>query len=176
MAWNDAARVVMAGRGTAWHGRDSRNEKGKMKNQYPFDLSKFSKGDRIDRAAVEVAFGVRADTKGFRVALLRLRCYLEEDFLDRGEIVTITEDDGALMILTDVEAAVFNDEAVWGFVRRATKALARQRAVDRSKLDADQTKQHDRALEVNGRAIAATHRERSAPTLRAEDRQTPLLK
>lgn len=144
--------------------------------EYPIPTDHLRKGDRIERADIEHAFGVKADTKAYRLALMRAKNHVERRFLERGEPVTIAEDDGALMILTDSEAAVYNNDAVWSYVRRAARALSRQRVVNRANLTSEQRDTHDRALEVNGRAIAAARREQRRPVLRAEERKTPLLK
>lgn len=141
--------------------------------EYPIDTRVLQKGDRVEVATIERAFGVSRDTKDYRLALMRVRAHVELRFADRGEPVTIAESDGDLMILTDAEAATYNDARVWGYVRRAAMALKRQRDVDRSKLDDDQRKRHDRALETNGRAIMAATRERALPAPKPNQRQTP---
>lgn len=143
--------------------------------EYPLATDQLIKGSRVERAEICRAFSVEPDTKAFRLALMRARHYIEGRFLDRGEVVTITEDNGSLMILTDAEAAVFNDDAVWRYVKRAARSLVRQRAVDRAQLTPAQVSVHDRALEVNGRALAATYQEKNHGTLlRVQPRSTPL--
>lgn len=141
------------------------------RTEYPFDTDHLRKGDAVPADTIEAAYGVRRDTVKYQLVLLQAVEFVRRRFADRGEIVTITAESASLRILTDEEQVEYNVDQFRFGIRKARRAHARQLGADRSQIANSQLLDaHDRAIEVQGRQLAAVARERRmlppAPTPR----------
>lgn len=141
--------------------------------EYPIKTDHLVKGDTVDALTIEQAFSVKRETDAYRFAMLRASDYVTRRFRDRGETVTVVDRKHNLVILTDAEAAEYNDQRFAIELRGAARAHARNLGVDRANLTTAQVRTHDRALEVNGRLLGAIRKERVA-ILSEHKRSTPL--
>jgi hypothetical protein len=146
---------------------------------YPFETDHLKKGDRVTRETIENAYKVKAGTDEYRLrGILRAREHVLSAFADRGEIVTLSEDKYDLVILTDEEAAIYNEHRFEIALDAARRSHGRKLAVDRAQLSAESLERHDRGLVVQGRQLHAVReavkglaapRERNGRVLRDGD-------
>lgn len=128
---------------------------------YPFDVAPLRKGDRVTRETIERAYGVTAGTDEYRLkGMLRAREHVLAAFAERGEIVTVTEERHDLVILTDEEAAAYNERHFELALDAARRCHGRALAVDRARLSPEALERHDRSLVVQGRQLQAAHEAR----------------
>lgn len=126
-----------------------------LMTEYPIDVERLSKGDCVVAAMIESAFNVKRGTDAYQMAAMRASEFISKRFLDRGEIVTITQRKHDLWILTDEEMPAHNARLFKNDIRRAARVHARMLGGDRSKMTSDTLKLHDRALTVQGAQLAA---------------------
>jgi len=142
--------------------------------QYPFDTEQLQKGDTIPPETIEHAYGVKRNDIRYQFALLRAKEFVRRRFLDRGQIVTIAARDSALHILTDEVQAAYNPAEYKAGIRKMRGAHGRMLGADRSQItDPEILATHDRAIEVQGRQLAAIARERHIPPPMPTPRLTP---
>jgi len=141
--------------------------------EYPIDTDSLVKGSRIPAEVIERAFNVKRGTDAYQMAAMRAVNHISRRFLDRGEIVTITQRKHDLVILTDDEVPAHNSRLFRNDIRKAARAHARMLGADRSLMSERTIKLHDRALAVQGAQLAAVSRVRRefSPSPRA--RTTP---
>jgi hypothetical protein len=144
------------------------------RTEYPINTENLVKGSRVSIREIEEAYGVRFGTDAFQLAALKLTSYLERRFRDRGQIVTVVQRKGDVVILTDAEAATENSRQFDLKVRGAARAHVRGQGVDRSQLNEGDRAVHDRNLESQGRQLSALRAAKGLPTPSAHKRQTPL--
>jgi hypothetical protein len=140
---------------------------------YPFETDHLRKGDRVTREQIERAYGVKAGTDEYRLrGMLRAREHVLSAFAERGEIVTVTEERQDLVILTDEEAAAYNERHFDLALDSMRRCHGRKLAVDRAELSAEVRERHDRTLLTQGRQL---HAVRVAAKLEAapRERETP---
>jgi hypothetical protein len=144
-------------------------------SEYPLDTDALQKGSRIAAEVIERAFNVKRGTDAYQMAWLKASQHISRRFLDRGEIVTITQRKHDLVILTDEEMPAHNARMFRNDIRKAARAHARMLGGDRSKMSEQTLKVHDRALAVQGAQLAAlaTARKEFKPSRR--ERATPVL-
>lgn len=144
--------------------------------EYPIATDDLIKGSTVSVEVIERAFGAHRDTKQYQLAAMRAAEYIARRFADRGEVVFVAQEKGALRILTDEEAPAYAAKLFREGMRKAGHAHARQLGADRSQMSDEVRSAHDRALEVQGRMLSAARKERRAPALVAAKRQTPSLR
>ncbi len=145
-------------------------------SSYPFNADHLSKGDAVTVAQIEHAYSVRHGTDRYQFAWLQAKEFVVRSFAERGEIVTVVHRDGALVILTDEEQAAYNSDQFKAGIRKARRSHARMLGADRSKIaDPDILRTHDRAIEVQGRVLAAVSRETRVLPPQPHRRSTPVL-
>ncbi len=143
---------------------------------YPFDTDGLQKGSTVTTATIERAYSVTKGTEAYQFAWLQAREFVMRRFAERGEIVTVTQRNGDLVILTDEEQVAYNAEQFKAGIRKARRSHARMLGADRSKIEnPDALAMHDRRLEVQGRVLAAVARETRTLAPTPHQRTTPVL-
>jgi hypothetical protein len=144
--------------------------------EYPIATDELQKGDVITIDELESATEARRDSPRFWAAVLRVSDYIAARFRDRGEIVTIRQDGGALRILTDEEATVYNERAAECGLAKMGRALVRQMGVDVRNLTEGQRRDHERRLLVQSKTLQAARAGRRAALQPAKyERTVPAL-
>lgn len=143
--------------------------------EYPIPTSDLRKGDIVSVDQIEEAFRVARGTDAYQLAARRASDYIVQRLAERGLHVTIAQRKHSLMILTDEEASTYNAHRFDLELGGAGRALRRLAEVDRSQLSSGRIVDHDRALEVRGRMLAAARRERRQLQPKPHERTTPGL-
>ena len=124
--------------------------------QWPLPLAPLQKGSVVSVGEIEKAFSERFGTTGYQHAALRLKEIIERYFArDRGVVVTVRQERGALVILDDSAASDHNPREVVRGLAKAKRAHARNMAVDTRGFEADKVAKHRRQLEVDGKTLQA---------------------
>lgn len=144
-------------------------------HEYPIDVDGLQKGSRVAAEVIESAFRVKRGTDAFQMASMRASKFIARRFLDRGQIVTITQRKHDLVILTDEEMPAHNARLFKNDIRKAARAHARMLGGDRSQMSNDTLAIHDRALQVQGAQLAAIGRVRREIAASMRERSTPAL-
>jgi hypothetical protein len=146
-----------------------------LTSEYPIDTDSLVKGSTISAEVIEKAFGVKRGTDAYGMAAMRAVAYISRRFLDRGEVVTITQRKHDLVVLTDEEVPAHNARLFRLNIRRAARAHGRMLGSDRSLMSNDAAAIHDRSVAVQGAQLQAISKViRETRALRRE-RQTPGL-
>lgn len=129
--------------------------------KWPFDWDRLKKGDRIPAERLERVVGhKRSEHKDYSFALLSLAQEIEREMGSRGNPVTVRRQHDDLIILTDSQAALHNDNQFQLARRKMGRALVRQAAVDTNKLSDDEMRRHEQRYLANSRMYQAILRER----------------
>jgi hypothetical protein len=139
------------------------------------DFGALDKGTVIPAAEVERCLGLPRTHRAYSMAALGLRAAIESHFAVDGVTVTVIQRSDDLVILTDREAAEYNRERFKQHVRGMRRSHRRAAGVNPVPLTEQERRDHDRALEVQGRillAVAAVRRE-IAP--KPHERRTPIM-
>lgn len=141
--------------------------------RYPFDTDGLNKGDTIAPEIIEYAYGISRAQPNYRWALLRARKFVVSAFKVRGVVVTVVIRGDSLKICTDDEQYMPNIRTIATGQRKMRRGHGRMVGADRSKMSPETLAKHDRAVEVNGRKLAAM-RAVTMPELPAvSERSTP---
>lgn len=151
------------------------SEEAQLTGEYPIDTESLNKGDVIAVEVIERAFGVIRGTDAFNLASMRASSYIARRFLERGEVVTITQRKHDLVILTDEEMPTHNARLFKNDIRRAARTHMRMLGGDRSKMSEETVKIHDRELTVQGAQLAAVSRVKRELRAKPVERTTPAL-
>ena len=141
--------------------------------EFPIKTDHLVKGSVIAVDVIEAAFGNKRETQRYQLDLMSVQDYVERRFADRGEVVFVIQEKGALRILTDEEAPAYAAKLFREGIRRAGRAHRRQLGADRSQMSDPTRVTHDRQLEVQGRMLAAAAKERRSIAPSPSERQTP---
>lgn len=141
--------------------------------QYPFDTDGLNKGDTIGPETLEHAYGVGRTQTAYRWVLLRARRFVVSAFEERGLVVTVVIRGDSLKICTDDEQYAPNTRSIATGQRKMRRGHGRMIGADRSKMSPEILAKHDRAVEVNGRKLAAMRAATSPELPAATERSTP---
>lgn len=144
-------------------------------NKYPFDTDALAKGSDLNPETIEKAYGVSRGEIKFRWILLRARRFVSRSFADRGEVVTVQIVGDGLHICTDDEQFKPNTRSIASGQRKMRRAHGRMVGANRSQMSSEIRDKHDRAVEVNGRKLAAMKQAGSEILPDPTQRQTPSL-
>lgn len=143
---------------------------------YPFSTDDLVKGSTVTVTEIERAYTVKFDSPEYQFAWLQAREFVIRKLSERGEIVTVVQRDGNLMILTDEQQVAYNSDQFKAGIRKARRSHMRMLGADRSQItDPEILAMHDRWLEVQGRVLSAVSRETQALAPTPHQRSTPLL-
>jgi hypothetical protein len=143
--------------------------------RWPIDYDSLTKGTIIPVQRIEEITQTQRGTSAYDFAVLRLSARIERELHDRGRIWTVKSEKGALKILTDSEAAVYNHALQVQARASELRRFALQQAVDVSSLGTDVRKQHERNMEIDGKYIQARIAVREQLRLTASKRNVPGL-
>ncbi len=119
--------------------------------KYPLDFDALSKGSTIPQSKIEEILGLSADNPGYWKGLLSLRDRVIKELEQRNLDVTIKQDNGDLIILTDSEASIYNyawaSRHLSGYMRSHNRLLA----VDVKNLSIPETAEHRKRVEVSSK-------------------------
>lgn len=127
---------------------------------YPLDFDALNKGDQIPQERLEEITGTRRGTQEHSFAVLALRGRIMAELRDRGKHVSVRISHGALQVLTDEQAAVYNVRLFRHGLRKSVRSYKRLANVNAQGLDSAQKRDHDRNLLVLGKMLAAARRAR----------------
>lgn len=174
--WQGLARPGEARQGKVFHKGFQVDELNELEIRYfPLDFDALKKGDTIPPDRLEQLTGCERGTSKYQLAVLTLRERIVKECHERGREFTVAIIKGALRILTDSEASLYNARAFKGKFRGAGRALKRAARVDTSNLDDGQKKEHERNLIVFGKMLQAARSARAAIAATPHQRTTPGL-
>lgn len=122
---------------------------------HPLNFDALQKGDIISAEQIESITQCQRSHRSYQLRVLALKEQIQRELRDRGRVVTIACRKDALHILTDAEAAEYNERAMGEYFRRAGRALYRKIHVDQSQLTDEERKVHQRQIEVRNRQMQA---------------------
>jgi len=125
------------------------------------DIDALNKGDSFCVDQLEDMLHERRDTARYGLALLALRDTISRTMKDRGKPATVAIVKTKLRILTDEEAATYNHMTFRVGLRKARRAFERLLTVDTRLFSKDETREHQRNIEVDGKILSAIASERA---------------
>ena len=143
--------------------------------KYPLDFESLKKGMTITAAQIQKICGHQPGTQEYEFYILTLRKQIMEYKKLHGDPVTVNTCSGCINILTDSEAAIYNDN---DFNRRKNgmlRAYGRQRNVDSTQLTTEERKAWERSLIVQSYTVSAIHEAKKRIRIEAQSRNTPCL-
>lgn len=142
---------------------------------YPIDFAALEKGHVITVSEVERITGTRRTDRKYELKVLSLRESIERGLAELGKFFTLRIDQGAIRVLTDDEASLYNHKSFNRSLRGISRAHFRQVNVDVNCLDDDGKKRHMRSLEITGKVCQAISTVKSLPSPMPHKRRTPGL-
>jgi hypothetical protein len=119
--------------------------------KYPLDFDALGKGSTIPQSKIEEILGLKADDPGYWKGLLSLRDRIVKELEHRKLEVTVKQDNGDLVILTDSESSIYNyawaGRHLSGYMRSHNRLLA----VDVKNLSIPETAEHRKRVEVSSK-------------------------
>ena len=143
---------------------------------FPLDVRQLHKGQVIEVLEIERITGTPRRHAEYPLKVLWLRTKIEKELRKLGQTLTMRIHKGALVICDDSDAAKYNRRQGRLKIRAYRRAHKRNVAVDMSKLTADERRDHERTLVIQGTLLGAIHsakRQLAGPT--AQPRRTPAL-
>lgn len=143
---------------------------------YPLDFDSIQKGDAWATDELERLTGKRRDTTEYQFAVMALKSRIYRELKDRGKRVTLAVVKGALRVLTDEEAALYNARTFRQGFRRSVRSFSRMSTVNQAGMTERQKADHERNLIVYGRMLqAARNGKKQALRATAVKRDVPGL-
>lgn len=145
-------------------------------SKHPFDTDRLIKGDEVPVLEIERAYSVKYPSPDYQFAWMHCKEFVIRRFAERGEVVTVVQRDGALLILTDEQQVDYNIDQFKQGIRKARRAHSRMLGADRSMINNQKSlESHDRRLEVQGRVLSAVAKETRIVRPLPVKRATPVL-
>ena len=115
---------------------------------YPFDMDQLQKGTFLTEVFLRESVPLLkdCDDAAYQLALLSLRRTVENVFLDRGEVVYVRCEKGALRILTDVEASPYIEKRQTHYRRALAKNTIILTHVDTTVFSPEDARAHEARL------------------------------
>lgn len=142
---------------------------------FPLDFDALEKGHCINAERLQQLTGKQRGTDEYNLAVLALRERIVRECKDRNKNFTVAMVKGALRILTDEEAAVYNVRTFRAGFRRSHSSLRRLAKVDTAALSDQQKSEHERNVIVFGKMLQAARSARTAIAGTPHERTTPGL-
>ena len=139
------------------------------------DVRHLQKGDYLSRTEIEEITGEMEGTREYQFALMQLRQEIEHGLRYLGRPATIKTEGGGLRVLTDAEAAVYNDRHGDLARFKLFRAFRRNQAVDEANLSDAERQAHYRTLEVQGKYVQALKQISRQLSVEPVKRMTPGL-
>lgn len=139
------------------------------------DRLELSKGSIISVELIEMMTEECKGTDAYNLALIKLIGEIDVHLRRQDTIVTICSIKGAIHILTDPEAAVYNARQGELAVGKLGRVYQRNKAVDKSQLDVFDIQIHRRDVELQGKMLTEIHRVRTEFRCKEHVRKTPGL-
>jgi len=143
---------------------------------YPIDINVIQKGAVILPEKLEYILGEKRGTQAYLLGVLNFRTQIEQMLIDAGRTqLTLKIEKEALRILTDEQAAKYNDKQFNSLLRRSARRVVLQMSVDVSQLDDATRREHSRKCLINGKMLQAASTVRKQFKLKPHKRVTPKL-
>jgi len=142
---------------------------------YPLDFDSLKKGSIIPPGDVSEAIEMDVLDKNFALKALALAQQIEVELAARGEAVTVCVRQGAIHVLTDEEASIYNDASFERGIRRLLRAHRRMMSVDTKQLSEGRKQEHSDLSMAQARQILAIKKERKALLQPHQDKRPGLL-
>ena len=123
--------------------------------KYPLDFDSLKKGDVINSETISSIYSVPVGSDKYKLGMLALQGQIEKELAIRGLLVTVKGFRYELKILTDPEAAIYNQKRFDDEKNALYRVYARKIAVDINNLTPEQKVKHQRELSVQGQYIQA---------------------
>ena len=141
---------------------------------YPLDFDALELGSTVPAEEVaEAVFakdGLRPHDLNFWAAALRVKGAVENHFLEeRGAVVTVCTDHGAIRILTHSEALAYNHRARQKHAKGMARTQVRTMGIDRAALTEGERQQHDKDTMRNSYILQAFKKARTMKLPRSTD-------
>lgn len=119
--------------------------------RWPFDVDAVEKGSIVmTPEQVDEYSNAPRDSKEWRLAMLSLKDQLERGLAARGITGwTVCENKGALVVLSDADASVYNQRLTDQALRTIVRSSIRMSCVDTEQLNDEQVAEHERRLMRN---------------------------
>lgn len=124
-----------------------------MEYKYPIEFSELRKGDTLSASRLETILECKAGTPEYALKLLGFREHFERWARDNGTPYCTATKQGALLILTDPDAAMYENNMVDKCMHRVTKHYCKMLSVDEAKLSDKERGEHERNILVKGRMV-----------------------
>jgi len=146
---------------------------------FPINFDSIQKGDSwnqdqlIEIVSAMIGKPVNRESDAYRLGVLAFSQRVSDELASRGRVVTVATVKGAVKVLTDPEASIYNAAAFEAAFRRAGRSHFRGASVDVASLDDEQRKKHDNRLAIQGAMLQAAAGVRKLPPLRPTVRNVP---
>lgn len=147
-------------------------------NYHPLDVGSLVKGQTLEVEELETRLGILRSSPNWWKKVLGLKQWIDKERAKRGlPEMTMCTPGGMLHVCTDSEAAAYNRRMTRLGARRITRSHRKNIAVDMTKLTADETQLHERAIIrqafIMSSLRSAQHRALPAPA--PQERTTPAM-
>ncbi len=139
------------------------------------DILDLTKGSVISTELVEQMTGQKYGTPHYDLAVMVLAQEIDQHLRRKDIIVTICSVKGAIHILTDEAAALYNVRQSELAVNKLSRAYGRNRAVERKNLGEIDRRVHVRNVDLQGRMLTEVRRVRREFFIEEHQRKTPGL-
>lgn len=128
--------------------------------RWPFDFELIDKGHNITPEECQKLINVPPSDRRYALKLLRLHGVLDAGLRRAGKRCTVVVRGDGLRVLTDEEAAAYQNDAFLGALNKASRAARKQADVDMSQLTDAQRLEHERNLLENSLVMQAMRTKR----------------
>jgi hypothetical protein len=141
---------------------------------HPLDFAAIAKGDVLTPEQLKTITGTSPGTAKYEFAILSLRKRIMVELRRMGRPVTVACVQGSLRVLTDPEAARYNNAEFNAAFRKCARDFVRLTEVDARKLNDEQRGDLERNILIKGKMLQGA---RSARTIaiHSHKRSTPGL-
>lgn len=137
------------------------------------DVASLEKGDWISPEIIEAQTGETVGTTAFQFAALKLKGEIEAALKAVGRPATLKQEGAGIRLLSDSEAAVYNEVRGERACAQLAKAHRRNLAVDETNLPSGERQTHYRVLDRQSRYLQALRNVRRQMRATPVQRQTP---
>lgn len=134
--------------------------------RYPLDIDAIEKGSTVTVEEMERIFQIPRTDARFSLRTMGLKEFIQRGMLERGQVVTVAIRRGALCVLRDEEASIYNDREARNKRLGMLRDLARLQGVDVSNIPEERRPMHERRVAVLGRYVEALRE--TAKVIRSE--------
>ncbi len=147
---------------------------------YPLNADKLNKGDTIDQQVIAEYLGVPINSRGYELGVLELAEKIARVLRRAQKPCTVVRTGradpmgaGAIRVLTDEEALIYNGRGFKRGLRQSFRKHARTLEIDPSQLSPQALKNFERNLVVQGAVLSSITSTRAKAVLKSVERKAP---